>query len=85
MATYRDLLEVCVLGTDTTNAAAFVLKTDPARVAAALENMARSGAIEPVAEGTKRQHRWRLVMGAEYHHALHAVEQLGLVLDDSIP
>ena len=84
MATYRELLEVCVLGTDTTNAAAVVLKVDPVRVAAALELMARSGAIEPVAEGTKRQHRWRLVMGAEYHHALHAVEQMGIVLDATI-
>ena len=85
MATYRELLETCVLGTDTTNAAAVALKVDPARVAAALENMARSGAIEPVAQGTTRQHRWRLVMGAEFPPALHGGEQLGLVLDDSIP
>lgn len=85
MATYRQVLDAVIIGTDTTNAAALTLGADPARVATALEQMARAGAIVPVLQGTTHQHRWSLASGVSYQHAREVLEASGIALETLIP
>jgi hypothetical protein len=79
MATYRQLLESCILGSETTNGAALALQVDPALVGAVLRRVAATGVIVEV-----DHHRWRLVPEHTYGEALETVERAGIVLDDHI-
>lgn len=85
MATYRQVLDAVIINTDTTNAAALALGVDPARVAAALDQMARAGALVPVLQGTTHQHRWSLASGVSYQHAREVLEASGIALENVIP
>lgn len=79
MATYRQLLQSCVLDNETTNGAALALHVDPALVENVLRRLAATGALIAI-----DHHRWRMPAEHTYGETLERVERTGIVLDDHV-